>query len=207
MAVITVNSLATQFADRQLAHQQFPGPQRALARKRVEYDFKVTGFNVLTAATIVALAGAIITSSVALLVIWGVLYNMRNAFMNAVEQTALLAPGQQAIDPALVARIANLDSTQRRNEIAAHLEINDRNWKVFQCRILDFKALMSWTPADLPAAPAIQAPRAPEAAVVPPLPAVAAALPEAEEAPPLIEVVVVPAALEPVEPAPHNEVN
>lgn len=145
----TVNSLATQYADRQLAYQQnIPEARRDLMRKRMEYDFKVTGFNAATAATIVTLALAILSNSFLVLAACAVIHNIRKSFMRAVEQTAILPAGPaQPINPELLHRIANLNPTQRRNEIAAYLEINEDNWQMIQYQLFDFKGWMNWTPA------------------------------------------------------------
>jgi hypothetical protein len=205
----TVNSLATAFADRQLAHQNLAPAEATLKRKRVEWDFKVTGFNLATAAAVASLALAIIVSSMATFVLFVVVYNIRKSFMRAAEETALVLPDQAALDPALLNRIANLNPTQRRNEIAAHLEINDENWKVVQYQLLDFKVWMNWSPAaprvvDAPAGPAPQP--AAEAAAPPAAPAPAAAQPAAEAAAPpaapapAAEVLVPPAAAVAVDP-------
>ena len=172
----TVNSLATAFADRQLAHQQLAEPQRAQMRNRMEFDFKVTGFNGSTAAAIATLALAIFTSSVAIFVLSAIVYNIRHSFMRAVEETALLRPDQQAVDPDLLQRVANLNPVQRRNEIAAHLDIHDENWKVVQYQRFDFKVWMNWTPV-APAVARVDAPIRREAEMAAPAAAVAAPAP------------------------------
>lgn len=143
----TVNSLAKLYGDRQLAHQNLDVPQQVLASKRIEYDFKVTGFNMTTAAVIAASALAIITGLVTVFVLAALTYNVRRSFMKAVQETALLPPRGGLVDPDLLLRVANLNPEQRRNEIAADLEINDPNWQVIQYQLLDFKVWMNWVPS------------------------------------------------------------
>lgn len=178
----TVRSLANLYADRQLAHQNLDAPQQVLARKRIIYDFEVTGFNVMTVAVIASLALAIITSSVTLFILTVLTSNIRRSFMREVLETALIPPEGGLVNADLLRRIANLNPVQRRNEIAAYLEIEDENWEVMQYEIFDFKGWMNWIPGPRPAEaePALQLPQLPPQAVL--------ARPRAERGAPAAEV-------------------
>lgn len=143
--VYSVNALATSMAERQLAYQNIQGNERAQMQRRMEYDFKVTGFNIATVTAIMAFVLTIFTGSLIVLALAVLTCCARRAFLKSAESTALVRPGGE-IDADLLQRIADLDPVRRRNEIAAFLGVADANWQPTQLQLLDFKIWMGWAP-------------------------------------------------------------
>ena len=77
--VLTVNNLATSYADK------LGGDQ--VRKERLAHNFKITAFNASSVALIVTAALAIFTNSPLFLLLAGVTYCTRNAFMKSIDAT------------------------------------------------------------------------------------------------------------------------
>ena len=149
----TVSSWATAYADMQLANQQLEPAAQQLLRKRVEYDFKVTGFNAATVAMISFLALSLISNSVFSLVLLVVSYGIRRSFMNAIDLTVTPVRDEgegEALSVPLMMRMFNLWSeAQKRIAVTGYLEIEDANWQTTGFQVFDLVLWKNWIPTAL----------------------------------------------------------
>lgn len=166
--IYTVDYFANSYADRKMAE---PIPQNVFRyRDNFVYDFKVTGFNLTTVATIGTVALAILVNSPFVLILALLVSCARNAFMRDLDLTG----------PNPNLRITDVNPNARRGALMQHLAINDANWQPVQIQLLGFRVWMNWTPhlvAEEGAANRAQPPAAVAAAgqaVLQPPPAVAA---------------------------------
>lgn len=135
---VSVSELAAAHANRLCKPDE-----SALLRRRIEYDFKVYGFNFSTVATIVNLSIAIFAHSLFFLGMAYLSNQTRLAFMRSIEVTGL-EPAN--VDPKLLHALANINPAERHKDIRAYLGIQDENWTVFIGPFLDFKLWANCAP-------------------------------------------------------------
>lgn len=148
--IFSVDSLARRHADSTLR-----GDIQVHARRRCEYDFKVTGFNASTVATIALVALSIFTGSILVFALAALAYSVRGAFLKSI----MLTGAQEN----LVGRLMELDPEEAREETAEYLGIADDEWQMTHSQVLNFKVWMNWAPAQQQE---VQAPQQPHVEVM-----------------------------------------
>ncbi|MBX7066338.1 MAG: hypothetical protein K1X28_03825 [Parachlamydiales bacterium] len=143
--IFSVESLAARHVESTLR-----GDVTEQARRKCAFDFKITGFNASTVATIAMVAAAIFTGSILVYALALLAYQVRGAFMRSILTTGLEEGGD------LIARINELNPNDAKAEIAEHLGIEDEEWQMTHSQILAFKLWMNWTPAQRVVQPAVQ---------------------------------------------------
>jgi hypothetical protein len=127
--ILTIDSLAKSYASRLL-------PCGAPIYQRSIYDFKVTGFNLSTIATVMSVVLAIFTNSTLFLILAGLAYNVRRICMRELDSTGLLEGN-------LVDRLV---PNARRADVARFLGVEDPKWQMVQFQLINFRCWMNWTP-------------------------------------------------------------
>lgn len=134
--ILTVHSLANSYADRKLANPDIPEAQVNQMRRRIVYNFAVTGFNVTTIATVVAVAATFFIHSPLMLVFALLVYAARSDFKEELDFTAVPAGGQPD-------RIPN--SAARTQALLQHFGLQGVNWHPIQAQFLG-RVWMNWVP-------------------------------------------------------------
>jgi hypothetical protein len=147
--IFTVGSLASLYADRELAYQNhLPEQEFERLRKNIEYNFKVSGANLASIATITILGIALISQSIFAIAAFVLAYNVRNSFMKSVLLTGVIDQYREdELPQSLLNRIVNVCTPEARKTcVKEYLEIDDQNWDPTAYQVLDFIAWMNWAP-------------------------------------------------------------
>lgn len=134
--IFSVESLARRHADSTLREDVVVN-----TRRRCEYDFKITGFNGSTVATIALVALSIFTGSILLFALAAIAYSVRGAFLKSIMLTGV-NHGEDGIR-----RLMELDPEEVQYEVADYLGIADAQWQPTHSQVLNFKVWMNWAPA------------------------------------------------------------
>lgn len=110
------------------------------AKRQCEFNFKVTGFNASTVASIILVAVGVFTGSIFMCAAAFLAYQVRGDFYRS-----LMATGMDNMQN-LMDRIHEIDPVRARNEISAYLGVRGPDWQLTHTQILAFKLWMNWVP-------------------------------------------------------------
>ncbi len=144
--IMNVQALATAYADHQLANREVGAEERAEMQHRLEWNFKVTGFNAATVATVVSIALLVFVHSPLVFILSALSYAIRNSFKYSILE---IATEEDRGDGELFYKFIPLKGDRFKALLARHLGLMNEQWEgPVHRQILEFVVWLNRVPLE-----------------------------------------------------------